>query len=122
MTNKINNELDIEGIVQAERDLNIGNTIEKQEVNLTINQGPSEQQLRKIIHAEIELALQQQQILAEDKAREKLSNFSDKMLPKLVKAEMLDAFSDPAIQMFYRTTQQTAICLSLIHISEPTRP
>lgn len=110
MTNKINNELDIEGIVQAERDLNIGNTIEKQEVNLTINQGPSEQQLRKIIHAEIELALQQQQILAEDKAREKLSNFSDKMLPKLVKAEMLDAFSDPAIQMFYRTTQQTAIC------------
>lgn len=110
MTKKINNELDIEGIVQAERDLNIGNTIENREVNLTINQGPSEKQLREIIRAETELVLKEQQILAEDKAREKLSNFSDKVLPKLVKAEMLDAFSDPAIQMFYRTTQQTAIC------------
>ncbi len=107
MTKKINNELDIEGNVQAEGDVNIGNTIEKQVV---IYQVPAEQQLREIIRAEIELALKQNQILAEDKAREKLSNFSDKLLPKLVKAEMLDAFSDPTIQMFFRTIQQTAIC------------
>lgn len=107
MTNKVNNELDIEGNVQSEGDLNIGNTIERQ---IIINQGPSEQQLREIIRTEIELALKQNQILAEDKAREKLSNFSDKVLPKLVKSEMLDAFSDPTIQMFYRTAQQTAIC------------
>ncbi len=110
MTKKINNELDIEGNIQAEGDLNVGNTIEKQEFNFTINQGPSEQQLKEIIRTETELALKQQQILAEDKAREKLSNFSDKVLPKLVKSEMLDAFSDPTIQMFYRTAQQTAIC------------
>lgn len=106
MTNKISNELDIEGNVQSEGDLNIGNTIEKQ---IIIKQGASEQQLRQIIRTEIELALKQNQILAEDRAREKLSNFSDKVLPKLVKAEMLDAFSDPTIQMFYRTAQQTAI-------------
>lgn len=106
MTNKVNNELDIEGNVTADGNINVGNTIE----NLTVYQGPSEQQLRDIIRAETELALKQQQILAEDKAREKLSNFSDKVLPKLVKAEMLDAFSDPTIQMFYRTAQQTAIC------------
>ncbi len=110
MTKKINKELDIEGNIQAEGDLNVGNTIEKQEFNFTINQGPSEQQLKEIIRTETELALKQQQILAEDKAREKLSNFSDKVLPKLVKSEMLDAFSDPTIQMFYRTAQQTAIC------------
>ena len=36
MTNKVNNELDIEGNVQSEGDLNIGNTIERQ---IIINQG-----------------------------------------------------------------------------------
>lgn len=107
MTNKIKNELEIEGNLQSEGDLNIGNTIENQ---IIINQGPSEQQLREFIRTETELILQKQQILAEDKAREKLSNFSDKVLPKLIKAEMLDAFSDPTIQMFYRTVQKTAIC------------
>lgn len=106
MTNKVNNELDIEGNVTADGNITVGNTIE----NLTVYQGPSEQQLREFIRTEIELALQQQKILAEDKAREKLSNFSDKVLPKLVKSELLDAFSDPTIQMFYRTAQQTAIC------------
>lgn len=66
--------------------------------------------LREVIHAEIELELKNQQILAEDKAREKLLKFSEYVLPKLVKAEMIDAFSDPTIQMFYRETQKTAIC------------
>lgn len=110
MKEKIKNDLDIVGDIQTYGNLNLGNNIEKQEINLTINQAPSEQQLRDAIRAEIEFTLQQQQILAEDKAREKLSNFSEKVLPKLVKAEMIGAFSDPTIQMFYRTVQQTAIC------------
>ena len=111
MTKKINNELDIDGDVQSNGDLNIGNNIEKQEINMqVVNNGISEQRLREVIHAEIELELKNQQILAEDKAREKLLKFSEYVLPKLVKAEMVDAFSDPTIQMFYRETQKTAIC------------
>lgn len=110
MTKKISNELDIDGDVQSNGDLNIGNNIEKQEINIQVNNGISEQRLREVIHAEIELELKNQQILAEDKAREKLLKFSEYVLPKLVKAEMIDAFSDPTIQMFYRETQKTAIC------------
>lgn len=34
MTKKINNELDIDGDVQSNGDLNIGNNIEKQEINI----------------------------------------------------------------------------------------
>lgn len=110
MTKKINNELDIDGNVQSDGDLNISNNIEKQEINIQVNNGISEQQLKEVIHSEIELELQNQQILAEDKAREKLLKLSESVLPKLVKAEMIDAFSDPTIQMFYRETQKTAIC------------
>lgn len=110
MTKKISNELDIDGDVQSNGDLNIGNNIEKQEINIQVNNGISEQRLREVIHAEIELELKNQQILAEDKAREKLLKFSEYVLPKLVKAEMIDAFSDPTIQMFYREIQKTAIC------------
>lgn len=109
MTKKISNELDIDGDVQSNGDLNIGNNIEKQEINIQVNNGISEQRLREVIHAEIELELKNQQILAEDKAREKLLKFSEYVLPKLVKAEMIDAFSDPTIQMFYREIQKTAI-------------
>lgn len=105
---KINNELNVEGNVQSEGDVNVGNTIEKQ-VNIITN-GITEEQLKERIHSEIELVLSRQQIMAEDKARERLQKFSEILLPKLVKSEMLDAFSNPAIQMFFRQEQKTAIC------------
>ena len=57
---KINNELNAEGNVQSEGDINIGNTIEKQ-VNI-ITKGITEEQLKERIHSEIELVLSRQQI------------------------------------------------------------
>ncbi len=105
---KKNNELNVEGSVQSEGDINIGNTVENQ-VNI-ISNGVTEKQLKEKIHNEIELELSRQQIIAEDKARERLQQFSEILLPKLVKSEMLDAFSNPAIQMFFRQEQKTAIC------------
>lgn len=105
---KKNNELNVEGSVQSEGDINIGNTVGNQ-VNI-ISNGVTEEQLKEKIHNEIELELSRQQIIAEDKARERLQQFSEILLPKLVKSEMLDAFSNPAIQMFFRQEQKTAIC------------
>lgn len=105
---KKNNELNVEGSVQSEGDINIGNTVENQ-VNI-ISNGVTEKQLKEKIHNEIELELSRQQIIAEDKARERLQQFSEILLPKLVKSEMLDVFSNPAIQMFFRQEQKTAIC------------
>ena len=41
--------------------------------------------------------LEKQQLVSEDRAREKLEKFSEHLLPKLVRAELIDAFKDPAI-------------------------
>ena len=88
------NDIDIEGDVNSNGDINIGNTIETQN-NLVIINDPN--QLVEYVKKDVELMLEKQQLVSEDRAREKLEKFSEHLLPKLVRAELIDAFKDPAI-------------------------
>ena len=101
------NDIDIEGDVNSNSDINIGNTIETQN-NIIINNDPNH--LIEYVKKDVALMLEKQQLVSEDRAREKLEKFSDHLLPKLVRAELIDAFKDPAIQIFFREEQKTALC------------
>lgn len=101
------NDIDIEGDVNSNGDINIGNTIENQN-NIVINNDPN--QLIEYVKKDVALMLEKQQLVSEDRAREKLEKFSERLLPKLVRAELIDAFKDPAIQIFFREEQKTALC------------
>jgi len=103
------NDISIEGDVKSNGDINLGNTIENQN-NIVINNDPN--QLIEYVKKDVELILTQQQLASEEKARNILMEYSEKVLPKLIKAELIDAFSDPAIQIFFRAEQKSAICSS----------
>lgn len=103
------NDIDVEGDINSNGDINIGNRIETQN-NLVINNDAN--QLIEYVKKDVELILTQQQLASEERARNILLEYSDKILPKLVKSEMIDAFSDPAIQLFFREVQKAAICRS----------
>lgn len=68
------------------------------------------EEVSKIVKKEIELSLKESALIAEDKAKERLNTFSDTLLPKLEKSNCIDCFCDPAIQLFFRNTEKTAIC------------
>lgn len=107
MMNK--NKIDIDGDFKSDGDVNIGNTIENQS-NIIIIKNNGANELIENLKKDVAFMLAQQQLVSEDRAREKLEFFSEKLLPKLVKAEMIDAFKDPAIQIFFREEQKTALC------------
>ncbi|MBE5806136.1 MAG: hypothetical protein E7313_05450 [Clostridiales bacterium] len=68
------------------------------------------QEVRQIVRNEIDIALKENSLVAENIARKRLNDFSEIFLPKLVKSNLIDCFSDPAIQIFFRNTERTAIC------------
>lgn len=74
------------------------------------NNGLTEQQVKAIIDSEIIRILNENQLVANDTAQNRLNEFRDILLPKLVKAEMLDAFKEPAVQMLFKSAEKTAIC------------
>lgn len=76
---------------------------------LIVNNGLTEQQIRSIIDQEIKNTLKENQLVANDVAQERLDNFENVLIPKLVKSEMLDLFKEPAVQMLFKTAQKTAI-------------
>ena len=72
--------------------------------------GINEQDVRMIVKDEINIALKENYIVSKDVARNRLNDFSEIFLPKIVKANLIDCFRDPAIQMFFRSVEKTAIC------------
>ncbi len=74
------------------------------------NNGLTEQQVREIINSEIANTLKENQLVANDIAQKRLTEFEDILLPKLVKTEMLDLFKEPAVQILFKSAQRTAIC------------
>lgn len=76
----------------------------------TINLGLTEETVRNIISIETQKALKEAEIVATEVALKRLNEYNETLINKLVKYEMLQAFSDPAIQMLFRKTEGTAIC------------
>ena len=94
------------------------NSTQVQIAKVENNYGLTLEDVNKIVKDEVALALKEQALIANDKVRERLNDFSNVFIPKLVKANMLDCFSDPAVQMFFRNTEKTAICTDNINCYE----
>ena len=74
------------------------------------NYGMGVQEVTQIVKNEIDIALKENSLVAETVARKRLNEFSEIFLPKLVKSNLIECFSEPAIQLFFRNTEKTAIC------------
>ncbi|MDR0979280.1 MAG: hypothetical protein LBL91_05100 [Lachnospiraceae bacterium] len=74
------------------------------------NYGLDKEAVRVIIDSEIDKILQECQIVANETALNRLNEFKDILIPKLVNAQVLDAFKEPSIQMLFRDAEKTAIC------------
>lgn len=72
--------------------------------------GIDEKRVREILKEEKQRVLKEIAIIAENVAQRRLNNYTDVLVPKLVKAELLDNFSDPKIQMLFRQSEKTAVC------------
>ena len=76
----------------------------------TVKLGIDEKRVREIIKEENQLALREMKIIAEDTAIKRLDNYTNVLVPKLVKTEMLEAFSEPSIQVLFKQSERTAVC------------
>lgn len=72
--------------------------------------GIDEKRVREIIKEENQLALKEKSIIAEETALKRLDEYTNVLVPKLVKAEMLEAFTDPSIQILFKQSEKTAFC------------
>lgn len=72
--------------------------------------GIDEKRVREIIKEENQLALKEMSLIAEDTAIKRFDNYTNILVPKLVKAELLQSFSDPSIQVLFKQSEKTAVC------------
>lgn len=75
-----------------------------------IEVGMNEEQLKNILDLEFQNMIKEASIIAHDEAQKRLNDYSKEIIPKIVKYEIYQAFSDPSIQMFLRDTEKSAIC------------
>jgi len=67
-------------------------------------------EVRNIISEENKLLLDNMRIVASETAQQRLNNYTEVLIPRLVKAELLTAFSEPHIQLLFKESEKTAIC------------
>ncbi len=79
-----------------------------------INIGLTPDEVRNIIREENEMLLNSSRIVATEVAQKRLDNYTEILIPKLVRAEVLDAFRQPEIQVLYKESEKTAICTERI--------
>ena len=84
------------------------NSLQIQTNNLNV--GLTETDVRNILSNEKELILKEAEIIAIDTAQKRLDDYAEILIPKLVNNEMLQAFANPAIQMFYKNIEKSVIC------------
>lgn len=75
-----------------------------------LNIGLTQEEVKKYIAKENEIIIAKCNIMARDVAMERLNNYTKTLLPKLVKNEILSAFSEPDFQFAYKSSQKTAMC------------
>lgn len=74
----------------------------------------SVQDVTQIVKSEIDIALKENSLVAEAVARKRLNEFSEIFLPKLVKSNLIECFSEPAIQVFFRNTEKQQYVLIVV--------
>ena len=75
----------------------------------TMNVGLSKLDVENMLKQERELLMRDMQLLAIEEMDKRLSIFGNIALEKIVKAEVTNSFSDPAIQIFLRDTERAAV-------------
>lgn len=91
------------------------NATQIQVEKIEYNGGVSLETVTQIVKNEIGIALKENLLVAEDKARTRLTEFSNIFLPKLIKSNLLECFSEPGIQFFFRNVEKTAMCTDSKH-------
>ena len=91
------------------------NATQIQVEKIEYNNGVSLETVTQIVKNEITIALKENSLVAEDKARSRLTEFSNIFLPQLIKSNLLECFSEPAIQFFFRNVEKTAMCTDSKH-------
>lgn len=77
---------------------------------VNINSDLIYKQCKDLIDEENKNAILNSRLVAENVASERLEQYENILLPKLVKAELLSCFSDPTMQFLFRTSQKAAVC------------
>lgn len=72
--------------------------------------GIDESKVREIIRYENMNMINQMTSIAQETMMNRLNDYSNVLVPKLVKAELLDSFADPSIRVLFRKTINTAYC------------
>lgn len=75
-----------------------------------IQVGIDEKRVREIIKEDNLSTLKEMSIIATDEALKRLTDYTNVFVPKLVKMQLLESFSDPEIQMLFKQSEKTAIC------------
>lgn len=78
----------------------------------TINVGLTEKEVREMMLDEGKRILAESKLIASDIALKRINDYIDILIPRLVKSEVIQAFSEPSIQVLLNKTERTAICTS----------
>ena len=65
----------------------------------TVNLGLTEKEVREMMIYEGKRILDESKLIASDVALERINAYIDILIPRLIKAEIIQAFSDPAVQV-----------------------
>lgn len=76
----------------------------------TVNLGLTEKEVREMMIYEGKRILDESKLIASDVALERINAYIDILIPRLIKAEIIQAFSDPAVQVLLNKTEKTALC------------
>lgn len=76
----------------------------------TINIGITEKEVRDMMLDEGRKILNESKLIAQDVAFERINDYINILIPKLVKSEIINSFSDPSVQVLLSKTERTAIC------------
>ncbi len=76
----------------------------------TVKLGLTEEDVRAMMIYEGKRILAESKLIASDVAIERINAYIDVLIPRLIKAEIIQAFSDPAIQVLLNKTEKTALC------------
>lgn len=91
------------------------NATQIQVEKIEYNNSLSLETVTQIVKNEITIALNENSLVAEEKANTRLTEFSNVFLPKLIKSNLLECFCEPSIQFFFRNVEKTAMCTDSKH-------
>ncbi len=85
------------------------NSQQFQAYNIIVNNGIDEKRAREIVDEKLREVLHEYTEEATETARARINQFSNDLIPRLVKNDLLDALKDPSIQMLLIDAQKTAV-------------